>query len=294
MKISYTQLVDFLNCKRMYYLKHVLKLRSKVLNIPYIIGSLAHEAILDLLQTKDLRHTLDIYLQKYNKKVKDLRKSKNIILTDEDYNELYNYEFILKGMIEGYMFKNKSFVNSVKLLSNKSVKANINNAIIFAYPDNLIELNNTVMVYELKTVSKLTSDYIINIKGNFQVNLEMFLFNFSKKESVSSIYYDIIKKCQYRLKRNESVIEFRNRLHDYYLDESEPNFYQEIFVNKHLQKIFLTLLTNIVNDFKLCGDNIDKYYYNFNYCFVWQRCEFYEICHKGFTKQIKLNFIQVK
>jgi CO dehydrogenase/acetyl-CoA synthase alpha subunit len=159
--------------------------------------------------------------------------------------------------------------------------------------DNVLKLKNDLCLHEIKTSKYLTEDYVKNIKNDFQTHIYFHGYNLEHKPPIKKILYDVIKKPSIRKKKIETYSQFLKRLYEYYQNPNDSElFYMDEITRPLVSKDkLMNVLYHVADDILACKEEKD-YYHNFKYCYVFHRCEFYELCMYGVNKLNMMNFKQ--
>lgn len=280
--LSYSKVSTFMNCRRMYYFTYVKGYQSKVLNKNYVVGNFVH------LGLRNIYSKVSDGIQKTMKFFHVERKNfrKQMIISAEDEQKLNEQEIVIEGILEAYAKKYSKFIRETKHIgSEEEIKLSHTTSVgtkVIGRLDNLLERKGNLYIHEIKTASTVTPDYIRNIKNSFQITLYKAMYNNLYKKKIKGFIFDVIRKPSIRQKQKENKHEFLERLYQYYLNENDPMlFYMEIMDNSLIsQDKAFNVLDNVAKDLKNCK-TIDDYYHNYNYCFVFSRCQYYDMCMFG-------------
>ena len=281
--LSYSQIATFLDCRRKYFLKYKKNLISKIMNPNFIFGNAIHEGVQFLYKKKS--NYLKLTLKNFeNEKIK---ARKNLIVSAENEQKLIEQESVIRGLLPSYQEHYKIFLKDTTHLKNEyegtyKISDNIK---IFIKLDNLVKIKKGLYIHELKTTKVLNTDYVKNVRNDLQTNIYFYIYNIiESKNKVKGILYDIIKKPGIRLKQNESEVQFLNRLLDYYKDGQSFHM-EQINIPLLSKDRILEIIKGVGKDIINCNNDINSFYPNERYCYVWSRCEYYDICHIGENKQ---------
>lgn len=287
--ISYSGIGTFLDCELMYGWRYIKKLERIKFEPANIFGRVAHFGINQIYAgNKDvMKDTL-----KYFDKQKQEERGK-LALTIESEEDLSEQEYIIRGLLPAYEKIYKKHIEKTKEhQAEYAFDFNFSKDVIMhCQIDNLIEQKKHLFLHELKTSKFLTSDYVQNIKNDLQTAIYFHAYNKVHKNKLHGILYDVIKKPSIRQKKKESKDQFIKRLYRYYIDSESELFYMEE-INEPLlseDRIFGTIKK--VTDKILSYDmKMENFCPNDRFCYVYRRCDFYELCHKGENKETLANF----
>jgi len=281
--LSYSSISTFLDCRHKYYYKYIKGYAPRAFNPNYVTGNFFSLGLY-YLYTKKKNPILET-MKLFELEKQKLRKK--LVLSPIEEQSLNEQDIIIRSMLKAYKIKYKDFIKKTKHIGNEVtlVHTSSTGTKFTGRIDNLLINNHKTYIHEIKTSKYLDNNYIKNIKNSLQVALYFTIYNKLHKDKIDGIIYDVIKKPSIRLKQKESKEEFLIRLHEYYLDPTRPDmFYMEILKKPIIaSKKINNLLDKVFNDVQSCKTESD-YYHNFNHCFVWNRCEYYDVCFFGENK----------
>ena len=284
LKLSYSRVSTFLDCKKKYYWKYVVGIELNRFNQNFIIGNSVHHGVYKLYE--GAKNPVLSTKKYFNKERNQLRK--DLLVNAKDEQILNEKEPVVLGMIEGYGRVYKKQLKKIKHISNEHhIEYEIEDGIVVTmFFDNILKVGKKLFVHELKTARTLTPDYVNNIKNDLQSNMYFYLGNRSqgkKKKWLSGIVYDVIKKPSIRMKKTEDKKQFLARLGRYY---SGPEAANELFYQDYIEKPMvkesriLETVLGVADDLLKCIKD-STFYPNDCFCYVRSRCDYYDICHYG-------------
>lgn len=286
--LSYSSISCFMDCRRKYYWSGIRNLERLQVVMPFFIGNMIDLGV-SLLFAND-KNVIKKVLKKYEEDKQTLRGSMN--LTIEQEQDLNEQREIIIGMLEAYKMVH---AKEIKVLKHKymqyEVIVPINTFDVKIKIDNIVESKKGLYLHELKTTRNLTPDYVKNIKNDFQTSIYYHLYNMSHKQKLEGIIYDVIQKPSIRQKQKESVQEFICRLKDWYkgVDNADKYYIETIKTPMISKDRVLNIITKVKEDIDRCT-HIDDFYPNERFCYVYRRCDFYDICHEGEKPELMANF----
>ncbi len=287
--LSYSSIACFMDCRRKFYFYYERKL-ERIQHAPYYLTGNMVELGVSLLFAKDNEYKKKV-LKAYNKAKQELRSSMSLTIQQEQ--ELNEQEQIIFGMLEAYKHVH---AKELKTMTHKQAQykdyIKVNNLYVCVKIDNLLKKKNQLLLHELKTTRTLTPDYIRNIKNDLQTAIYFHVYNLKNtKKPIDTILYDVIQKPSIRQKQKESKSEYLNRLKEWYSGEDNNNkYYMETIAKPLIDKDRLFNIITKVGDDLLSCKTLDDFYPNERFCYVYRRCEYYEICHEGEKKELMINF----
>lgn len=277
--LSHSAATTFGNCRRKFYYQYIEGLELKFLNTRFLLGGIIGVGISHIYgKRKDF---VEVTLREFKQKLKQARKQ--YVISAEQEQELAYMEVIIEAMLIGYAEKHKKFIAETEWMGSE-VKLDYvtpKGTHIYGKMDNRLKYQGKMYVHELKTSKYINNDYVQNIKNDPQTALYMPLYNMTHTDKIHGIVYDVIMKPSIRQKQNESKESFIDRLLAYYMANDEKKFYMEIITRPLISptKIF-NVYDNLSQGLKMATEK-EHFYENFDYCHVWNKCEFYDLCFKG-------------
>lgn len=184
---SASSLKDFLQCKRKYYLKHIIGIKEHTNSLkakPYELGNLVHNS-LEELYTK-----VDLSLIDYDKLLKIFEKK----IVDNPFLIL-DIE-IFKRKLEDFMeYEKRRFNKNIQVIAcEKSFNFNYNGIRIKGTIDRIDKIDEAYYVIDYKTSSSLSIDTIKNYENSSDFQLEFYYLackELYKTENIKTFYYDL-------------------------------------------------------------------------------------------------------
>lgn len=281
--LSYSKVSTWQNCRRKFYYAWLRRLTSRFYSSPHVVGRFAHAGIRKFYEKKT-KDPIGLTMDEFQEEKKWMRD--NLMMSPEDEQNLGEDEIIIEGMLAAYRYKYKDLIKSAKSLGNEeelgleyTTKYGIR---ITGKADHLLKIDGELFIHEVKTSKYINDDYVKNIQNSFQIATYRTIFNKSKTEKIKGIIYDVVRKPAIRLKKKETQPEFLSRLDSYYKNPDDPTlFYMEIIENPLIPASNVINIYNSVADEITQCEKVEDFYHNYGYCHVFQRCEFYDICHFG-------------
>lgn len=292
LRLSYSAIGCFLECKRMYYFSRVKRLERISFKGHFILGNAMHEGLFQIY-TKN-KYFLRDAMKFFNKEKQKVRKE--ISLQPYEEQMLYEQEPIIKGMLTAYQEVHKKHIRSMKHIENEyelTFDIDDNTAIVIKV-DNLLREKKDKYIHEVKTTRTLSKEYVKGIKNDLQTSIYFHVYNAApenKNDKLTGICYDVIQKPSIRLKKKENKQQFIVRLFEYYTGSNKS----QLFYIEKIKKLLLSkhdifnLIIKVSKDIRACK-SIDDFYPNYKFCYVYSRCEFYDICHFGENSVTMANF----
>lgn len=262
--ITYSAINSFLECPMKYFFRYVTKIIPIEKSAVLTIGSIFHESI-------------DLYYKTGNVPndfISNECQKKDSYLTS-------NEDIMLQGMVSGFVnyFKNSPYEvlkDKTEIIFDKQISGKMNYHRCGKSDAQMVH-KKTKVVYlgEWKTTSQL-SLYTDKIKVDNQGNNYLWAFEDDKPQGV---IFRIARKSLLRIKKNESIKDFRKRIFDDYINRPEENFREEIvYLDEAGLKRWKYEFNQILNQIIAFRES-DSWYRNTNSCYNYSRlCPYYHIC----------------
>ena len=272
-------------CARKYWYQYIYGVVLDIFHFPFVIGEAAHTGVQSLLKYKDLDKALEAAADIIQKRKTEYEKT-HTLSADEDQNIIFQ-QVNVEAMIRNYYSYYKDFIKEVKVLFiERILKYDMNlagNFILTSKLDAIIKLRSEIYVYELKTSKSPSYE---SVMGAYAQMMSYYI-NASQKYKIAGIYFNVIKKPQFKLGKNESTEDYLIRLEENY--KLPDNFYDDIVIP---QKRHIKQLTDLIKskaiDIHYCEEddyvtyaNGDWWHYNRFMCRIYGNCEYLPLCDNG-------------
>jgi hypothetical protein len=257
MVFSHSRINTFKRCPKLYEYKYIQGLHplgSDRTNL--ILGSIVHKGI-------ELRNNLELlnYIDELN-------------LPPNEKNE--TMIVLALAMVDAYFdrFGNKEIKHS-----EMHFEIDLDGEKLQGYIDSLIEEEDGFWMEEIKTASQINKEYIDKLQFDDQVSRYNYVIqnnlveNFNLHKPFLGTKYRILKKPQIRQKKDETIVQFRNRLVE---KMSEPGYIEEIILNRTEQEVEDCVLDTI-QDIKIIRSTC-RFSKNLSACNMYGRCPYMELC----------------
>lgn len=218
-------------CKRKYWFRYILNLVPRGFNINFWYGSVLGEGVEVLLKTKDIKKALSAM----RKKDKELLA--NEILLPEQREEIALQRSMLFIIVKVWAEAHKKYIDSVVLVkSEERFKIKLEQSPVYFEgtldgQGHVVKSKKQIM-FEIKSASSqyLNNDYFKHLLFDKQING----YAAGKKKSelikFGECHYLVFRKPAIRVRQNEEVEEFLERLEDdlhdradwYYIEYKHP------------------------------------------------------------------------
>lgn len=272
--ITYSNIDMFLTCPMKYYFRNILKIVPYKIEEPLFVGGVFHDAIEFYYKNSKSIYDTDVLNGTFDFITKECQKV-------DDYHSS-NHDVMIQGMVGGYVMYFKDSPYEI-----------IENEIQFDIPindddnyhrcgktDAIMRHRQTGNLYlgEWKTATRI-SDYVNTIKVNNQGNNYLWAFEEKLGEKLHGVIFRIAKKSQLRLKKDESIVDFRNRVFEDYTKRQTENFHEEVvYLDSIDLKRWKHEVFQIKDQIKTITD-ANGWYRNTGSCYKWSKlCGYYSAC----------------
>jgi hypothetical protein len=253
-----------------YFFRNIVKIIPAKQSLALTIGNIFHDAVemyyntrkSDGLDPKALADTLEWIVEECKKK--------------NDYLES-NDDVIVQGMVNGFVH---NFQNSPYQIKESEILFDIpleNGEYHRCGKADAKIINEKGQLYlgEWKTATQIAT-YVKKIQVDNQGNNYLWAF---EKDVPHGVIFRIAKKTQLRLKKSESIAEYRNRIHQDYVERPNENFHEEIvYLDKENLKRWKHEVCQICEQIREFTKS-DGWYRNTNACWNYNTlCSYHNIC----------------
>lgn len=142
------------------------------------------------------------------------------------------------------------------------------------YADAIVDEGDWLILREYKTASRIDDTYIDKLKFNDQITRYCIAIERVLKKPVKKIEYYVAKKPLLRLKQNETLDQFRERLVEKITDDQESIQYFELTRTQQEKDEELEDLIYDMNTIK----NTKRYTKNLSACSCYGKCPYINLC----------------
>lgn len=256
MMFSHSRINTFKQCPKMFdykYNKHLYKIEGDSDSL--ILGKAFHRGI-ELGDVGKLEQELD---------------NNNAFLNENAETN----KVIVLAMVEAFFNKFPNH-NEGDIQHEVEIKTTFGGHDFIMYADAIIEEPTGIVLREYKTASRIDSTYIDKLKFNDQISRYCLAIENKFGKPVKKIEYYVAKKPLLRLKKDETLEQFRKRLVEKIMDDEESIQYFEL---DRTREQLDEELTDLVYDM----DTINKtthYTKNLSACSCYGNCPYLELCMK--------------
>lgn len=251
--MSHSRINCFKQCPKMFeykYIKHLFPLESSgALNL----GKAFHRGI-ELNSAEDLAKELD----------------ESDYFTEENETE----KVIALAMVEAFLKRFPNH-NTPDVQHEVHIEIPIGDEIFQMYADALKITEKGIILREYKTASRIDVAYIDKLKFNDQISRYCVAIEKFYNKPVIGIEYYIVKKPLLRLKSNESLEQYRERLVERIMDEDSIVFVELSRTKEDLQETY----DDLVYDIDVIK-NTTRYTKCLNSCSTYGVCPYLSLCAK--------------
>jgi hypothetical protein len=218
-------IANFMTCPFKYYMQSVLKYQKRTRNKAINIGDCVAKSVYWLHKGQTLEFCL-AYIEK-------MQDDKCILATkQEEVDDLKTQGVIAQGLIQGYneMYLNRAthIVSIQPEYHTKMVfsKLGYDIAVICRLDGLATDMWEKLNILELKTSAQVNRNMVKELPTNFQINTYWLSLLMEKKEPAGTCYR-WLRKPSIRLKKKQTIEQYRQEILALYQEKPEEYFIQE-------------------------------------------------------------------
>lgn len=274
--VTYTEMQDFLHCRRKAELRYELCLvPKKSRDGALFLGNLVHEA----LRIWHRHRSLDLALDYINRQLP---------AHNQHEDQLRDWQ-MATAMLTGYAKRYK--IEPFKIvwlerqfrtdITNPDNRSEVSKRFVFGGKvDGLVEIRGRFFLIEHKTAAIVGSAYLDRLWTDFQITAYCHAIERAYGNPISGVVYNVIQKTKIRPRVNESRDEFLERLIAVY-DDPQMFTRQDLIISKDQYVAVERLIWELAQERERCQKR-GFYYQNPGACFMYNRpCRYYPICSSG-------------
>ena len=211
-----------------------------------------------------------IELGDVNKLEKELDEKEEFMTDENETNKV-----IVLAMVEAFFNKFPNH-NEGDVKHEVEIRTTFGNHEFIMYADAIVDEPDGIILREYKTASRIDSVYVDKLKFNDQITRYCLAIEKEFGKRVKKIEYYVAKKPLLRLKQNETLEQFRQRLVEKISEDEESIQYFEL---ERTREQLDEELTDLIYDM----DTITKtthYTKNLSACSCYGTCPYLELCMK--------------
>lgn len=286
--VSISQIREFLTCEQRYKYKYIDYLVPRIYMRALEFGSIGHKFLEEHYKAVQENRTLNII--ETLDKIKEDRG-----YTDFDAFTLQKFEtdlYMALGMFEAYTeyyAKDKDKWDILLAESMLSLPEKISTRTFLGKPDLIVREKETGLVWVIdhKFLSQVSEGLIKKLPMDHQVHayIQMtrhWLDTLGHSDwQIRGVIYNVIKKSQRRLKKDQTLAQYQKELHDCYVEEPDQFFTrQHVIVTDHHTRHFNTFMQQVVKDMET-RENDGQYKRNIYACDNYGECPYLDLCLSG-------------
>lgn len=280
----------FLNCRKKFYWQYIKRLSPIKPAMPLLVGGLVHDGLERFYSKEglDLDEYQLIVQQKLNEQLAFVSK-------DEDASKLMQQEALVMGILNGYV---KRYSKQDK--TNWVIKAP-ETEFCFDIPGSTLKnagkrdllvnskKDKSLILVEHKTTARLDPGYLAKLPLDNQILGYAYSCLVDEGELPKHIVYNVMQKLGIRLKQNETLQQFYDRMKMEYEYNLESMFYREIVpINKKQVMQYIEELSMMAQEISRCIET-GFFYMNTTQCTQYGTCPYMPLC----TKQKDAEYLYV-
>lgn len=310
LKVSYSLLNTFRNCRKFTEYKYVRGLSAKWDKHALVFGTNVHSL-------------LEEYYSNANR---DVDKALSTLLPGIPS---IDDKIVIEEMLRSYDERYKKADEDIEILSlEKFFEAKILDTEIMEYIpdvvitgkiDGIVKYKGDVFLLEHKTASKLDDNYINGLWANLQIILYSYFVTREFGYKCAGVLYNVLakpdkreqqeseesyaKRCLAARSKNksgktnikpkggESDDEFRERVKEFYKNERSITR-EPIYISKELMKTTVDEISELTKAY-VSAVKRNKFYRNTDYCYKYGKCEYYSICSSNEDRSVIDKFYKI-
>ena len=250
-----------------YFFRFIMKITPLERSKPLTMGGIYHDAIEMYYKTAKGKVDLNAI-----EAVKEFIANK--CAEKSKYLES-NEDVIIQGMVQGYVHR---YANSAYEMVDNEVLFDIPYGINYhrcGKIDAKLKSNGQLFLGEWKTTGQIDT-YVKKIQTDNQANNYLWAF---ENEAPTGVVFRIARKSLLRIKKDETIAQYRDRILDDYLSRPNENFHEEVVF---LDKIKLARWKHEVESYKEMIQMFTEkecWYRNTGACWNYgSKCPYFAIC----------------
>ena len=273
MILTYSSLKSFSRCKRLYYYKYILFLRKIREKLAINIGSAMHELLCGFYSRGGVISNIleDTVLYKY---LSGDEKSQQLVLS---MINSYKEKFLSDFKDYDYLALEKPFITKFwNPYTGEDTKDWFCGVIDGCLGNRLMKKCYHLM--EHKTAGSLSLGYLEQVSVDYQIALYSIFSRAIFGVNIESIIYNVIEKKSYRLRKKETIEEYRARLDAAYKEEDLITRLEVVLTDDILENAMANFWAIYVDLCRTIEDG--SWYGNSEECFRYGKCDFFDICRR--------------
>lgn len=207
----------------------------------------------------------------------DIGKLEQELDNNEDFmsDENETNKVIVLAMVEAF-FNKFPHHNEGNIQHEVEIRTNFGGHDFVMYADAIVDEGDGLVLREYKTASRIDSTYIDKLKFNDQISRYCLAIEQELGKKVKRIEYYVAKKPLLRLKQNETLEQFRQRLVEKISEDEESIQYFELI---RTQEQLDEEKEDLIYDMEQI-EKTTRYTKNLSACSCYGTCPYLELCMK--------------
>ncbi len=295
--ISHSMTRDWKACRRKFFFNYLARLVPKKLSIPYFVGTHFHRGMEDFYGGKDPDDFIPAIVQSM-----DDQARKAVFLTPEEEQSLMVQSSIVSGMLRGYADNYAKDLKRWKIHSTEmEFKVPITDAIAYVGQiDLIVKHDGELWIVEHKTAGRLDKNYIDRLALDTQITGYAIGAKFKIGKPIAGVIYNVAKKPQIRQKKDETPVQFADRIVGDYSARPEFYFYREQLyrdaaATAEYKAEIAELAADIVEKVDVVRQDgphaaLPHFYRNTDHCTARGPCPYLGICTRGWNEETAMRY----
>lgn len=218
----------FRACKRKWFWKYLMRLRTRYKDKHLLIGGQFHNCLGHWY--KGRKASMRKIVRQYVAELEQELSRAAAFYNQDDMDKLRVMCDSFAGMMIGYQQlyqEDKDNWNIARPYIEKSFQVDLGDFFYAGKIDLIAEDDEGWFQVEHKTASKIEDSYVERLPLDTQIRGYIFGAKHTFPHKINRVLYDVVGKCKYRRKSNETLQEFTDRIVDAYLSDQARYFYRE-------------------------------------------------------------------
>jgi PD-(D/E)XK nuclease superfamily len=291
--ISNSLAKEWKTCRRKFFFNYLALLTPKKTSIPFFVGRYYHKGMEAFYKNEDPDDFIPTIIKDMDKKANEA-----VFLTPEESDKLMIQSAIVEGMLRGYV---SHFAKDNKrwkvIAAEKEFSVPITDDIAYVGQiDLIVKFEGDLFIVEHKTAGRLDKNYVDRLALDTQITGYMIGAKHLLKEPIKGVFYNAAKKPQIRQKKDETKVDFANRIVGDYNERPDFYFFREsLYRDMGAVKEYKAEISELAADIKEHIEHVRKvgpekgifrFYRTTEACTSRGPCPYLNICTKGWNRDI--------
>jgi|SRR3990172_4157445 len=222
-------MADFMQCPFRYYMNTVRCYEPKVLGNAINIGALFSKGVERLHTTGNIEESMLLVQAAHDMK---LLNANSLNMSEDINTDAGIVSAMLTGYNKNYITNYKNNMQISKIVPEYKIEwvkeyCGMRFIYICSLDGKVFDSANDIYILEIKTAAQVQKDLLLELPTNFQINSYWAAMVDSEKITPQGVLYRFVVKPTIRLKKTETLDQFRKRVIGEYETNTEKYFYEE-------------------------------------------------------------------